>query len=498
MNTVKVKGLRPNVNGIRSIRWFVFVLLVGFLLFILLAFRETDSMLEDPDTYWHIATGRMIWQTGSFPRVDEFSYTFQGHPWIAENWLAELMLFGAYSFASWRGVIVLTTCVVVSSYALLYLALSRQMRLTVAVGIVTAAVAFSVGHFTARPQIFVDGLMILWVASLVRAVESKTSPSLLLVPIATLWANLHPIVTIGLALAGGLAVEAVLYSPGGERIRTAGRWAPFLALAAVAACITPYGYDPILHAFQSALDQEAVPHVQEWIPVTIKTLGVNELLLLGLLFLALYKGVKIPAWRLLMVIGLFYLMMSHIRFASLFAFVTPILLAPVLTRQFPFLRLSAQIEQDPQFFLVLGRIARPALYPVCGLILFGVLADVAWGGTVAPYAKNTPAGAVDYMNREHFTEHIYNPYDFGGYLIFRGVKTFIDGRTEQLFLGGFTGRLFEILNLHPKKFLPLMDEYKVKVALVVPGSPESEELAASENWGKVYSDNVAEVYKKRD
>jgi hypothetical protein len=83
-------------------------------------------------------------------------------------------------------------------------------------------------------------------------------------------------------------------------------------------------------------------------------------------------------------------------------------------------------------------------------------------------------------------------------LIFRGVKTFIDGRTEELFLGGFTNRLLDIVDEHPRKFLPLLDEYAVKIALIIPGSRESEELAASENWEKVYSDDVAEVYKRRD
>jgi hypothetical protein len=485
----------PDIGDARKVSRFILVLIIGFLLFILLAFRQNDSMLWDPDSYWHVMTGQKIWETGSLPHADEFSYTFLGHPWTADNWLAELMMFGAYSLGGWRGLVLLTTCAAVFSYALLFVVLSRKMRLTVAIGVVAGAFAFSTGHFSARPQIFVDGLMVLWAAGLVNAVESKSSPPLLLLPIAALWANLHLSVTFGLALAAALAAEACLYSPRGERIQTAKRWAPFLALAVAATCLTPYGYAPLLHSFQLG-GNEAVPYVQEWTPVKIQTLGINELILLALLFLAMHQGVRIPAWRLLMAVGLFYSMMAHIRFASLFAFVTPILLAPSLERQFPFLRLSTHLEQDPRFFAAIGRIARRGFYLSCALVLCGTVAYGVWGPAASPKAEITPAGAVDYMYREQLTGNIYNPYNFGGYLIFRSVKTFIDGRTVDM--GGFTKRLFDILQKYPRNFMLLLTEYKISLALVVPGSIESQELGASDSWEKVYSDKVAELYKRRD
>jgi hypothetical protein len=487
----------PTVSEARVASRFILVLLIGFLLFTLLAFRQSDFMLWDGDTYWHVVTGQKIWQTMSLPKVDSFSYTFRGHPWTAENWLAELMMFGAYRLGGWRGLVLLVTCAIVASYALLYFVLSRKMRLTVAVGITVAAFTFSMGHFSARPQIFVDGLMILWAASLVNAVENKTSPSLLLLAVAALWANLHPSATFGLALAAALGAEAFLRCPHGQRLRTARNWALFIALAAVATCVTPYGYAPILHTFQVFHGNEGVHYIQEWRPVTIQQLGINELLLLGLLFLALYQGVRIPALRLLMAMSLFYLMMSHVRFASLFALVTPILIAPSLERQFPFLRLSTQMEQDPWLFNTMARIARLATYPTCALILLGTAGYAVSGALVSPKAEITPAGAVDYIYREHLAGNIYNPIDFGGYLIFRGVKTFIDGRTELLFVDGFIPRLVNIIRNQPNKFIAFLGEYNITLALVVPRSIESQELAASDAWYKVYSDQVSELYRKR-
>jgi hypothetical protein len=407
------------------------------------------------------------------------------------------MLFGAYSLEGWRGVALLAACAIAASHALLFLVLSRGMRLTVAIGIVSVAYVFSIDHFVARPLIFVDGLVILWTAGLVSAVDRKTSPPLLLLPIMVLWANIHPSSTFGLALAAALAAEAFLGSPRGERIRTARRWAIFLGLASVAACMTPYGYQPILHTFQVFGGNEAVPHITEWAPTTIQKLGVNELTLLGLLFLAMHQGVRIPAWRLLIVIGLIYLMMSHVRFMSLFVDLTPILLAAPLTRQFAFLRLSTQLEEDPQFFRAMRQGSRWGFHPACALLLLGVIANGAWGQAISPKSEFAPAGAVDYIDREHLTGNIYNPHNWGGYLIFRHIKTFVDGRTEQLFLGGFLTRLLDVIEKHPRKFIPLLAEYNVTLALVVPDSIESQELDASGDWDKVYADKVAEVYRKR-
>jgi len=38
--------------------------------------------LDDSDTWWHLASGRLIAELGSVPRSDPFSYTAEGAPWI--------------------------------------------------------------------------------------------------------------------------------------------------------------------------------------------------------------------------------------------------------------------------------------------------------------------------------------------------------------------------------------------------------------------------------
>src|SRR4030067_118497 len=76
-------------------------------------------LLGDPDTYWHIATGRWIIEHATVPAYDPFSHTMRGAPWTAHEWLAEVMLALAFQAFGWTGVIALTTAAFAGAMAIL-------------------------------------------------------------------------------------------------------------------------------------------------------------------------------------------------------------------------------------------------------------------------------------------------------------------------------------------------------------------------------------------
>ena len=55
-------------------------LLLGGILGALSAMRG----IFDPDYFWHVATGRLILETGRIPIVDPFSFTWAGRPWVPQ------------------------------------------------------------------------------------------------------------------------------------------------------------------------------------------------------------------------------------------------------------------------------------------------------------------------------------------------------------------------------------------------------------------------------
>jgi hypothetical protein len=488
---------QPSNRDVRRATWFLFVSLFGLFLAVFIVFRPGNTLLVDPDLYWHTASGRLIWETWSFPQVDQFSHTFRGHPWIARDWLADVTFYGAYSFIGWRGIAVLTGGCIALTYALLFLALARTFRVTVAMGVAAVALALSFGHLHARTQILADPLIVLWVAGIVRALDSKTSPSFLLLPVMTLWANVHAGFTFGLVLAASLAAEAVMECSKGDRAAMAKRWAIFLVAAAIAGCLTPYGARIILLVYQGAMANEAKNYISEWRPVSFESAPINVVSLFAVLFLALLSGVKIKFYRLVIILLVTGYMLTAVRFLAYFNTVVPLILAGPLTLQFPFLRLSTHIERDPWFFNEIARFAKRGLYLAYGIVTLMIVVVGTRGQTVEPDPKISPSGAVDYIYDHHLKGNIYNSYNFGGYLVFRKVNTFIDGRTDLLFLGGFITHLGDVVSKHPRKFLPYLEEFKVSLGLVVPDSLESQELFASPDWKLVYSDKYSELFVKK-
>jgi hypothetical protein len=478
----------------RSTFIFIFVLMMAFLL--VLQYLAGDTLLKDPDTYWHIAVGQRIWQTGSPPYVDEFSFTFQGHPWMANEWLIDLLMFSAYNLGGWRALVLLTAFTIAATYSLLYLILSRELRLSVAVGVAITAYVFSMVHFLARPHVFAYPLIIMWFAGIVRAVETKTSPNPLLLAVMVVWANTHGSFTLGLGFAGALAAEAVFDSEPSVRLRVATRWAIFGAFALVAACVTPYGYEPILFTFRVLNGNESVQTFAEWRPMFGFKSPVDPVIFMTFLFLLFYYGVRVPFWRLLQLITLIWGMMSYIRLAPLFALITPILLVGPLTHQFPFLKLKTDIEANRTLYEALSQGSRKLLYPISSVLIFAAAVFGFFGPPISPDPNITPAGAVDYMVKEKLHGNIYNFFNFGGYLVFRGIKTFIDGRTGLLFTDGFIGNLNRILGSNPAGFVPLLQKHDISLALVAPQSIEAWELDRSPFWIKAYSDDVSSLYKR--
>jgi hypothetical protein len=198
--------------------------------------------------------------------------------------------------------------------------------------------------------------------------------------------------------------------------------------------------------------------------------------------------------RLLLTIALLHLMLAHLRFAALFAISTPLLLAAPLAEQFAYLRPRTPAGvRYPR----LAKASRLALYPVAALILTSAAAFCAYGPNVAPRANITPEAAVDFLVRERLADKIYNDYNFGGYLIFRGVPTFIDGRSDQLFVGGFLTELHGVLDRHPAELPIYLRTSDISVALVAPDGIEARELERSPRWERVYSDAVSAVFRKR-
>lgn len=439
------------------------------------------NLLNDPDSYWHLASARLIYWLG-FPTTDPFSFTFAGTPWIAKEWLSQIVFLGAYMAAGWSGMVILSAAAIALAMGLL--ARFLQARLSALYTIAFVAVAFMLvtPHALARPHILIAPVLVAWVAAMLRANESGRTPSLWLLPLVMLWANLHSSFLIGLVLVAAIGLDALVSAPVSERRRLFVGWLGFGLLALAATCITPYGPGSLLAAVRVLGVGSALSLIGEWRPADFSQLNALTITLIGGLAAALLSGVRLPPLRAITVAALVYLALTAERNAEILGLVAPMLLAAPLARQFPSIAGQGAHERLP---VMAGAVVLAALVPLTvGLVAIG---------NYQPNPRVTPAGAVAALEASG-SKRVLNDYDFGGYLVSKGVPTFIDGRTE-LYGAAFFRRYHDAATLTDIPALTaIIADYDIDATIFAPTTPVATFLDTLPGWRRLYSDDVAVVH----
>jgi hypothetical protein len=474
-------GLSRSVDARATLPWLVAAAV--YLLLMALGSR----LIADPDIYWHIALGRLILDQHALPVTDPFSATMHGAPWVDYEWLSEVGYTLTYRLGGWVAVAALTAGAAALALGLLaryLLDYWRPVPVTIAV---LAALTLTAPHIVARPHMLALPLLVIWIAELIRAVDDERPPSWRLLPVMTLWVNLHGGFLFGLAMIGPIAAEAIWRAPAEERWRSAKNWIAFGALAFAAACINPYGPEMLVVNVRILLLGQALPAIIEWRPEDFSHLGAYEIMILAAAGFALLRGVRLPPFRILILLGVLHLSLSQSRHAELLGMLAPLFVARPLAAQFAALaadKSGAAGLRPPGLFLA----ANTLMVAIIG----GALGAI---GHVVPAANITPAAAVSALAKEDHGP-ILNSYEFGGYLDFVGVPPFIDGRTdlygEQLMLRYYRGVMLEDL----PDFLKLLDDYKIETALLIPATPVVALLDRLPEWRRVYADDIAVIYTR--
>jgi hypothetical protein len=108
-------------------------------------------------------------------------------------------------------------------------------------------------------------------------------------------------------------------------------------------------------------------------------------------------------------------------------------------------------------------------------------------------AARFPVAAVDHLEQIGLDQrHGYNSYNWGGYMIWRGLPVFVDGRAD-VYGDDFLFDYRRTFDLTDGWQLPL-DEYNVDFVLIEQASPLANLLEASSDWEQAYGDNVASLY----
>jgi hypothetical protein len=453
----------------------------------------SQRVFIDGDTNWHVAAGRWILAHHTVPTTDPFSFTFFGKPWVAHEWLSEVLMAGAYLLGGWSGVVLFIGVCAGLAYAMI----AAELRLWLGpIGqIVGLCLSFAVlqPFLYARPHIVATPLLVFWARALLAARRQGKAPPLALVPMMAVWANLHASFIFGLAIIGPFALEALIAER--DKLKVVWSWGLFGVVSAAFSLATPQGFEGILFPFM-VLGMKVLPSILEWRGANFQDLTPFEGALLITFFLGLWKGVRVPLWRLLLLIALIHMALQHVRQEAVLGALAPLLLAEPFGRALNPARAGTRIDfasgWKPSWRV-------PSVIVAAGVAV--VIAGVAVVRFSMPLVRvdnvNVPVSAVAHVPPALLRQHMFNEYAFGGYLIFKGAKVFIDGRAD-MYGDAFVDEYLAIAGGAEPDLDDAFKRWNITWTILSPREPLVGVLDKRPGWRRLYTDAFAVVQVRDD
>ena len=489
-----------------------------FMLVLILVVFSSIFPASDPDIYIMLATGRYVAQTGHAPTIDLWSHTAYGQPWPMHEWLSSLLFYGLFLLGSINSIILFKALALALAF-FLGLQIMRLRGVLPFTALFTSALALmALNHaFSERMQVisFVFFLLSLYLLELYRYGRMGKGTFLLAtVVLFAVWANMHLGYFIGLGLYGLALSDGLFYGitrKGWQFLKWSG--AAFVS-ALLATGLTPYGYGlttDALKMFSDVSNEFNIfiwKSVLEFQPLLSPGFSREPFVIYGLIWIG-FSGLglllnlrrsRISEWLLYAV----FVYQSY--------YVTRYLWFLVWL-SFPFTAVNWQGVGD---YLSSKFKARSSKFRLTSNAAFAGLAILVLAGAVL-YQRSgkhlwqraglgwkprmySDAGA-EFLKRHLDGGKVYNDFDIGGYLLWKEIPVFVDGR-----IGPYKGTevLDDFFRIYGGR-LDLLDQYGVDwIILPYARAVQTEvfnklnlRLRESGGWALVYWDDACLIYVRR-
>jgi hypothetical protein len=450
--------------------------------------------IYDSDFWWHLRTGQYIVEKRALPVPDPFSWTtaqardaYPGesrtrHFNLTHEWLAQTAFYAAWRAAGFPGIVAARALTMTAFCALVGLIAWRR-RNSIYAGLLAALACASVARIFAFDRPYHATYLFLAATLAILEFQPEFRRFLwLLPPIFLVWANCHGGYFLGWIVLGAWCAESLL-----ERRRDRTLWI-VTALSVLASGINPNGYQAfraLLDYRQSFLQSQLLEWTRPalWPPSEFSALLAASLAALvwarrraqvsDWLIWIVFAAASLSAYRNIVLIGIF----------------APIVIAAYVPWKW---RLPGATPYALAFVLIAA-------------LGFGVVSGRFFQFRAAEWKY--PKGAADFLARHHITERIFNTYEHGGYLMWRGVRTFIDGRALSESVFQDYARI--LYNHDPSDGLPsaddLLERYGIEVIVMNTFEPSTGPIyvlapaladPAQTTWKLVYNDPQSLIFMR--
>ncbi|HEX5235159.1 MAG TPA: hypothetical protein VFW25_07520 [Silvibacterium sp.] len=467
------------------------VVLASFL--IVLAVLTVRGRFDDPDMWWHLKNGEVIWTTHAIPMADHYSYTTHQQKSIPQEWLSETLIYGAYKAGGYSGLMAwlcfFSAALLIAGYTLCSFYSGNAK-----IGFLGAMVLwfFSTVGLAIRGQII--GYLLLAIELLLLHLGRTRNPRwFYCLPLLFLiWVNCHASFFFGLVVLGVFLFCSYFDFKAGSLVSigwTATLRRHFLiaiGLSAVSVFVNPAGVRQVMYPLNTLLRQHiVVTQIDEWKPLALRDprgVGLLAILALIALFLFVRRSEKLFLEEVLLLAMGAWLALSHRRMVFVFGVLAAPVVSRLLARSWDGYDASTDRRLPNAVFIALAVTAVFLAFP--SRLNLANQVD-----------EGSPAKAVEYIKTNRLSGNMLNTFGDGGYLIWTLPEhpVFVDGRADVFEWTGVLGEFGRWATLQSEPNA-LLEKYHVGFCLLERDAPMARVLPLMRNWKEVYSDDASVIF----
>ena len=539
-------------------------LIFGILAVILIAIfciAMTPVTLQN-DTFYTIKIGEQITETG-IDMQDRFSW-HEDLAYTYPHWLYDLITYYIYATFGMTGIYV-TTCILSAILGIsLYIVNTKIAKNQLISFILTAVVIYIIrGYIAARAQL-VTFILFVWIIYFIEMFlkNRKIRYAVGLVVISTLIANLHvavwPFIFVLflpyiaeylIAIIADLAIyrkiniklmkiaiklltksgkyvdkkqkleeklqkileknekikikrEEDLKNPYKIRLQKNPnvKWLILvMVICAFTGLLTPLGDTPYTYLYKT-MQGNTTQNINEHLPMTIVDEAEALTAIVVILAILTFTKTKIKLSDLFMIGGLCYLMLASRRQVTMFCIIGVLVVNKMICG---LLELYTKNGLEKAFKIVTTKVGYVLMILVMLLLSYHFYEPKEDDEYISE--SDYPVQACDYIleNIDLENARFYNEYNYGSYMIFRGIPVFIDSRAD-LYAPEFSGKdddiFMDFINTSSigKFYEDIFEKYGITHVITYKNSKMNMIIKKTEdpNYLQLYEDNYFTVYER--
>lgn len=273
-----------------------------------------------------------------------------------------------------------------------------------------------------------------------------------------------------------------------------------MIICALMGLLTPIGDTPYTYLYKT-MQGNTTKNISEHLPMTIINHTSAMCTVIILLAILIFTKTKIRLSDLLMISGLCYLMLSTRRQFSMFVLIGSVMFTRLIVNLMKIYTKNILDEIEKAFQTIIVVIALSVTMVIWSCYKIQPKLDDEYVN-----AKSYPVAACDYIlqNIDLENARFYNEYNYGSYMLFRGIPVFIDSRAD-LYAPEFSGNKDEdiftdFINTSgiSKFYEETFEKYNITHVLIYKKSKTNMIITKSndKNYKELYSDDNFVVYER--